>query len=200
MLLFGLLARHGESLQAQLAPAVKKADREALARAKLIGVGKRGRGFHLNLTDTGWAWVATHLSAELPPQQRALSDLLGRLAEHLSRTNTTLADFIGDIPEETPPPKPSKPPSPATLRKRIEAAYLKITDGRRDEAVRLSLLRAELSDLDRPTVDAALARILKGDKSASLMRQDDPRQLNQADRDAAFSPAGDPFHVIWISS
>jgi hypothetical protein len=32
------------------------------------------------------------------------------------------------------------------------------------------------------------------------MRQDDPRQLNQADRDAAFSPAGDPFHVIWISS
>jgi hypothetical protein len=66
--------------------------------------------------------------------------------------------------------------------------------------VRLARLRVELSDLDRATVDAALGRILKGDKTASLMRHDDPRQLSQADHDAAFSPAGEPFHVIWISS
>jgi hypothetical protein len=66
--------------------------------------------------------------------------------------------------------------------------------------VRLARLRAELSDLDRATVDAALGRILKGDKTASLMRHDDPRQLDQADHDAAFNPAGEPFHVIWIAS
>ena len=64
----------------------------------------------------------------------------------------------------------------------------------------MARLRAELSDLDRATVDAALGRILKGDKTASLMRHDDPRQLDQADHDAAFSPAGEPFHVIWITS
>jgi hypothetical protein len=64
----------------------------------------------------------------------------------------------------------------------------------------LARLRAELPDLDRATLDAALGRILKGDKTASLMRHDDPRQLVQADYDAAFSPAGEPFHVIWISS
>jgi hypothetical protein len=32
------------------------------------------------------------------------------------------------------------------------------------------------------------------------MRHDDPGQLDQADHDAAFSPAGEPFHVIWIAS
>jgi hypothetical protein len=33
------------------------------------------------------------------------------------------------------------------------------------------------------------------DEKASLMRHDDPRQLNQADHDVAFNPAGDPFQV-----
>src|SRR6185437_1465125 len=82
-------------------------------------------------------------------------------------------------------PKRPKPPSPAALRKRIETAYLVLTHGRKNETVRLARLRADLSDLDRTTVDAALGRILKGDTTAALMRHDDPRQLDQTDRDAA---------------
>ena len=231
LLLFGLLARHGACAQAELMPAVKKADREALVQAKLIGVGRVGRGFALTLTDAGWAWTATHLSAELPPAQRALADLLARLGEHLERSGATLADVIGGKPQpDEPPPKPpkttgkptatpvkarprrpdaprkdgnaqaSRTPTPTTLRKRIEAAYLAITGRRKDESVRLARLRAELADLDRGTVDAALGRILKGDGKASLMRHDDPRQLDQADRDAAYAPGGEPFHLLWIAS
>jgi hypothetical protein len=49
-------------------------------------------------------------------------------------------------------------------------------------------------------LDAALGRILKGDRKASLMRHDDPRQLDQTDHDAAFNPLGEPYHVLWISS
>jgi hypothetical protein len=212
LLLFGLLARHGACAQAELMPKVKKTDREALMKQKLITAPKVGRGLKLMLEDAGWAWTATHLSATLPPAQRTLSDVLTRLREHLAKSGETLADFIGSKPEDISQPpartrgksgtkstKP-KPPSPAALRKRIEAAYLALTHGRKNEAVHLSRLRAELSDLDRATVDAALGRILKGDKAVSLMRHDDPRQLNQADHDAAFSPAGEPFHVIWIAS
>jgi hypothetical protein len=201
MMLFGLLARHGACAQAELIPKVNKADREALADRKLITVGKLGRGFRLTLSDSGWAWTATNLSAALPPAQRTLSELLTRLREHLEKSGETLADFIGSKPQDVlpQPPKP-KPLSPTALRKRIEAAYLTLTHGRKNETVRLALLRAELSDLDRGTVDAALGRILKGDKTASLMRHDDPYQLDQADHDAAFTPAGEPFHVIWISS
>ena len=208
LVLFGLLARRGECAQAELMPKVKKADREALAKERLIRVGKVGRGLILTLEDAGWAWTASHLSAALPPAQGTLSDLLTRLGEHLEKSGETLADFIGSKPEDTSQPAPklsrssseAKPPSPAALRKRIEAAYLALTHGRRNQAVPLAQLRAELSDLDRATVDAALGRILKGDKTASLMRNDDPRQLDQTDHDAAFTPAGEPFHVIWISS
>jgi hypothetical protein len=213
LLLFRLLARHGACAQAELKPEVKKADREALVKGKMISAPKVGRGFKLNLEDDGWAWTATHLTAALPPTQQTLSDFLARLSEHLARSGETLANFIGSKPEDISPPKPArkrgrggakptkpKPPSPAVLRKRIEAAYLALTHGHKNETVRLARLRAELSDLDRATVDGALGRILKGDKTASLMRHDDPHQLDQADHDAAFSPAGEPFHVIWIAS
>lgn len=209
LLLFGLLARHGcVAKQAELVPKVEKADREALVEQKLIVAVKEGSGLKLTLQDAGWAWAAAHLSAALPPSQRALSDLLTRLGEHLTKTGETLADFIGSKPEDiSPSPKPAKPkapkpkaPTPAALRKRIEAAYLAITEGLKNEAVHLARLRAELPDLDRATLDAALGRILKGDKTASLMRHDDPRQLDQADHEAAYAPAGEPFHVIWIKS
>ena len=213
LLLFGILARHGACAQAELMPKVKKADREVVEREKLITVDMAGRGFRLTLADAGWAWTATNLSAALPPAQRTLSNILARLSEHLAKSGGTLADFIGNKPEEILPQPPvrkrgkggaksakPKPPSPAALRKRIETAYLALTHGRKDESVRLARLRAELSDLDRATVDAALGRILKGDKKASLMRHDDPNQLDQVDHDAAFNPAGEPFHVIWIAS
>jgi hypothetical protein len=214
LLLFGLVARHGACAQAELMPKVKKADRDALVKEKLI-TSTAKRPLRLTLEDLGWAWTAENLgTAKLPPAHRTLRDLCARLSEHLAVSGETLADFIGSKPEDISPRQPParnrgrgeakpskyKPPSPAALRKRIEEAYLALTNGRKNETVRLACLRAELSDLDRAIVDAALGRILKGDKTASLMRHDDPRQLDPADRDAAFSPAGEPFHVIWISS
>jgi len=93
-----------------------------------------------------------------------------------------------------------RPLSPKQLRARIEAAYLALTGGERAKAVRLSALRAELTDLDRATVDSGLAAILSGDRTARLSQFSDPRSLNDAERDAAFSPAGEPFHVLWIQS
>ncbi|GAB6845650.1 hypothetical protein HNR00_001327 [Methylorubrum rhodinum] len=90
--------------------------------------------------------------------------------------------------------------TPKTLRARIEDAYLAITGGERATAVRLSALRARLSDLDRATVDAGLAAILKGDARARLSQFTDPKSLDAAERAAAYSPAGEPFHLLWIQS
>jgi hypothetical protein len=55
-----------------------------------------------------------------------------------------------------------------------------------------------ISCLKRATVDAGLSRILQGDAKARLMRMDDPRTITPADIEAAFNPAGDPFHILWI--
>ncbi len=99
LLLFGLLARHGECAQAELMPAPSKADREALVGAKLIGMVKEGRTYYLALSDAGWGWASGHLAAELPTAHGTLHDLLARLGDHLARSGETLADFIGTKPE-----------------------------------------------------------------------------------------------------
>ncbi|WP_232630204.1 hypothetical protein [Methylobacterium sp. Leaf118] len=103
-------------------------------------------------------------------------------------------------PRRAPETKSAKAFSPKKLRARIEEAYLAITGGERATAVRLSALRARLSDLDRATVDAGLAAILKGDRTAGLSQLNDPKAIDAAEREAAYSPAGEPFHLLWIQS
>ena len=220
LILWCLLARHGRAPQGEILPAVKKPDREALAAAGLITVEKSGRSFVLAVTDRGWHWAGAHLDAALPPPFRVMQDWLARLGRHLGATGQTLADFIGAAPEaepaETKPAKskvakskPAKATSPSprarklgigALRARIEDAYLALTGGARARAVRLSALRGQLAELDRATVDAGLARILKGDKTARLSQLSDPKALTEAERAAAYSPAGEPFHLLWIQA
>ena len=224
LLLFGLLARHGECAQAELMPAVKKADREALVKAKLIGVGKAGRGLKLTLDDAGWAWAAEHLAAELPPPQRALADLLARLGEHLAKSGETLADFIGSKPEgvaegkgtvptnEKVPSKPravaAKKKAPkarvhdpvASARKQIERAFMELTDGQTGTDVLLADLRPRVLNVDRETFDAALAEMhLEGGK-ARLMRIENSRAVTETDRSAAFHFKSNVFHALWMES
>jgi hypothetical protein len=199
LLLFGLLARHGECPQAELLPKVKKADRDALVRARLISSAKVGRGLYLKLEDAGWAWAAEHLSAELPPAQR-----------------TTLADVIGVKPEPVTPPKPpakvSKPrsdkpegksptaPVAADARAMILLAYSEITGGRTGTDVRLADLRARLPHLDRAAFDAALTQMHLESGKARLMRIENTRAETDADRDAALHFKGNVFHVLWVQS
>ena len=86
------------------------------------------------------------------------------------------------------------------MRTRIEAAYLAATEGQKAKAVRLSVLRVNMSELDRATVDAGLAAILAGDPTARLSQLSDPKALTADEHAAAFNPAGEPFHLIWIQS
>ena len=122
LLVFSLVARHGEAAQAEMRPEVKKPNRDALVAAKLIGVRKVGRGLQITLEDAGWAWAGAHLgTVELPPVNRAMQDLLARLGAYLKRSDETLAGFIGSKPtagcraRRTAPPPHS---SPATARRR----------------------------------------------------------------------------------
>ena len=203
--LWGLLARQGRAPAAD----VKKADRDALLAGGYLEAEKSSKT--VALTDRGWNWAGTHFDTALPPAQRVLQGLLLRLGAHLGASGETLASFIGEpppppaptVPEKKParakaPPKPKAPTAPM-LRQRIEEAYLRASGGTRSEPVRLSKLRAELGDLDRKTVDAGLARILKARKeTASLSQISDNKAIDAAEREAAFSPAGDPFHLIRI--
>ncbi|TNC11022.1 hypothetical protein FF100_20685 [Methylobacterium terricola] len=206
LILWRLLGRQGTALNNEIAP--KKAERDALAKAGMLAVEKEGRSSRLTVTDKGWNWAGTHLGEPLPPTMRVLQDWLTRLHHHLAATGGTLAEFVGPAPERAPPkakptpsPRPSpRKPGPRQLRARIAKAYLACTGGQTAKAVRLSALRAALPDLDRATVDAALAAILQDDETIRLTRISDPKALDAAERAAAFSPAGEPFHEIWIQA
>jgi len=225
LILWRLLGRQGTALNSEIAP--RKADRDALVEAGLVAIEKEGRSSRLTVTDRGWHWAGGHLRDPLPPPQRVLQDWLTRLHHHLGATGATLAEFVGSAPERAPPettkaarpksprpksprpksprpksPRPKSPrrPTPRRLRARIEAAYLACTGGQKARPVRLGALRAALPDLDRATVDAGLAAILRGDETIRLTRISDPKALDAAERAAAFSPAGEPFHEIWIQA
>ncbi|MBZ0146394.1 MAG: hypothetical protein K8F62_02480 [Pseudorhodoplanes sp.] len=103
-------------------------------------------------------------------------------------------------PSNTKPTEIPKSLTQQQFRVSIERAYLAITGGRKAKAVPLSKIRAQLSELDRATVDAGLLRILQGDSKARLGQVSDPKMLTQADREAAFNPGGEPFHLLWIES
>lgn len=216
LILWCLLGRHGRALQSALVPRIDKADREALIAGRYLEAEKQGRSLRLTVTDKGWAWAGEHMREPLPPSFRVLQDWLERMQADLAATGRTLAELVGSAPEEPAPAEPrsrarrasskgsnskgSKTPTPKQLRARIESAYLALTRGERAKAVRLSALRAGLADLDRATVDAGLAAILRGDRTARLSQFSDPKSLDPAERAAAFSPAGEPFHIIWIQS
>lgn len=226
LILWCLLGRCGTAPQSSLAPRIDKSDREALIAGRFLTAEKLGRSLRLSVTDKGWNWAGAHMRAPLPPTFRVMQDWLERVHGDLVATGRTLAEFVGPAPAEpaaeAPParprtsePKPSKtskisktpktfktPKTPGArqLRDRIETAYLALTGGEKAKAVRLSALRAHLGDLDRATIDAGLAAILRGDATARLSQFSDPKSLKAADREAAFSPAGEPFHILWIQS
>lgn len=212
LLVFGLLARHGECLQAELVPAVKKPDRDAVQKARLVTSFKVGRNIGLRLEDAGWAWAAGHLAVALPANQRALQDMLTRLGEHLAASGATLAEFIGPKPEaEAPPPKAKPKGKPAGARAKgragpgdtksaIQRAFLEITGGRTGTDVRLAELRARLPDVDSKSFDAALSEMHLEAGKARLMRIEDGRAQTEADRSAAFHFKGDVFHSLWLDA
>lgn len=222
LLLWSLLGAGG---QAAL-PKTPTADHEALIAAGLALPGfKPGvKAAWIEVTDAGWDWAGRHLGDPLPTTSKVLHAWLARLAAYLQASGTPLADLFVPAPEplsREPVPKPkaaprakavkkpkaaaapkaeAKPrkPSAAVLKKRILEAYKAVTGGRLNARATLDQLRANLPDLDRATLDAALVRLHETDKKATLMRLDNPRDITPAVRDAQILFKGEPMHLLWI--
>jgi hypothetical protein len=150
---------------------------------------------HLDATDATLADFIGPAPERVAPEPRARKAKTSSKSEVASKAKPARS-----VKAALPPEAPVTPPDPRRLRTRIEEAYLACTGGRKAMAVRLSALRAELADLDRATVDAGLAAILEKDATIELSQLSDPKALDAAERAAAFSPAGEPFHLIWIQA
>src|SRR5260221_12332120 len=73
-------------------------ERRKLNDLKLVASQKTGRTFTHELTDAGWRWCGTQLSAGLPGKasssEGALYAVLGGLARYLDYTDQSLADLF----------------------------------------------------------------------------------------------------------
>lgn len=194
LLVWALVARGGAALQNELRPALTKPDRDALTRAGLLATGKRGRAVTVELTDRGWAWATSNTNAALPANTNAgtlvLRDLLARLGGYMAAHEVALADLIRHA-------APAAPSPPDNLPDRLRAACLAEAADAANRRIRLAALRARLSDVARPDLDAALLALTRaGD--ADLLPLDDPRDITPADRDAAIAIGAEARHLLWL--
>lgn len=193
LILFALVAKPGAgALQKDIKPDIKKADREALHKAGLIDIDKRGRAIWLEVNDRGWDWAQSNLGAPLPSGSTAgceiLQSWLSRLKLYLDAREIALADVLA----------PSRPKVAPALPDRIRAAYLACSGGRLNERVFLSALRQHLADVGREKLDEVL-RGLHARDGMHLSGSDNPRELTDENRAAVLVYKGEPMYVIWIT-
>ena len=203
-----------------------KTMRDGLEGAGLIEVSSRKRlptsrkSNFLEVTDSGWAWSAENLDAELPRSQHSVPILrafLIRLQAWLKVSNVSLAEFImaQDASVETSPvPAPAPtPPAPeikstpdgtpvaqvdqAGLEQKIEQACLSLTDGRVKERIRLYALRDALPDIERSVLDRTLLD-MQNDEKLVLMPLDNKREITDKDREAMLKIGNNPRHILYF--
>ena len=195
LILWALIAKPGAgALAKEIKPEVKKPDRDALEKAGLLEVSKRGRAFWLEVSDRGWDWAGENLDAALPSGSTAGCEILRawltRLKVFLQVKNFALADVLA--------PQPEPQGAAAPLPERIRAAYLECSGGNLNQRVFLSALREKLPDVDRATLNDALTAMHARD-GMHLSGTDNPRELTPENRAAALDYKGEAMFVIWIT-
>ncbi|WP_019630420.1 hypothetical protein [Actinomadura atramentaria] len=194
-LLVALMALGGSASNPELRDAFGAA-LDGAARRRMNGLGlvaseKRGRAYHHELTEDGWAWCVAELSAAAPPRAgslgRALYLLLPALRDALRRSGTSLGEFL--VRAE---------PEPVDLEAGIRDAYRRLAR-RPQDWVLLTAVRPLLGDAPRAEVDDVLRRMERL-PDVNLAPEANQRTLTAADRAAAVRVGGTDKHLLSIEA
>lgn len=176
-------------------PDEKRVSAERRLLASLVGSVKRYAGAQgLQIQDL---FRSVEPRREDPPSERAKPVRSSR------RKTPDPDDVEGGKVETTTPPrrrgaKKETPTGTGVLgvEERIRSAFFDIAGRPARDNVRLSALRAALTDVPRKDVDRALLAMRKGG-TANLMNLDNPRDI-AAEAEAALTSGHSTFHVIRI--
>lgn len=212
LVLWALIAKGGGSFarsgKGDIKPDVDAGDKKTLKAAGLITVEKRStdagtRADWLEVSDKGWAWASENLAAPLPGRSTAgtvvLRELLARLQAFMEARKISLAELIvpsinsAKMDGQSTAPKPDFP----ALRDHIRTAYKSIA-GSFNKRVLLRDLRPKLQSVSRARLDEALLKITR-EEDADLISLDNPRDITDADKDAAIRIGEQQRHILWIS-
>lgn len=169
-----------------------KTHREALLRAGLIELEKRGRTTYLHASDKGWTWVDEHLAADLKRTQAraAFVALLARVRDYLRAQDLPLAEFV----------RPRRAQTEALpIEQLVRNACLSLGSGTTRTRVRLADLRGALPALSRTQLDDALLEMMRR-RELALFPIDNRRELKPEDDGAALDLSGVPHHVVYLEA
>lgn len=177
----------------ELGPELKKLDRERLNRLKLIETTPGTPMVH-ELTDEGWttcrSLVGTAVPASVGGQGKVLYTVLTAVDRYLRQKDFRLADLFEPEAEETN--------LDSDVESRVRQAYSRLV-ARPGGWLGLVKLRAELSDVPRAELDAALVRLYQA-PGVSLVPEENQKTLTTADRAAAVEIGLQNKHLIAIQS
>ncbi|MFW0792173.1 MarR family transcriptional regulator [Gordonia sp. CPCC 205515] len=171
----------------QLAPELTRESRERLNDLGLIeSVQAPGVGYAHSLTDRGWVWCTTELTATPPngahPAIRALYTVLAGVGRYLETEDLRLHEVFR--------------PRPVPIDERIRTAYAALAS-RPGAWVSVSALRDALSDVDTATLDETLVE-LQRTPGVSLIPQEDRALLTDDERAAAVIVGTQTCHLFAI--
>lgn len=195
--------------QKDLKPTLTKSQRLPLLEQGLVEEEHRQhRAVFLRLTESGWAWLESHLDEPLGIQRNTAASLLDALLRHVSallkRKEIPLAELSRPLVSTPPPPPAESPaiphvPSDGNLDQMIEEACLELGHGERNTRIRLSELRGKLSSLSRRELDERLLTLAQRGR-LQLFRLDNPTELFPADLEAELRTAsGEPRHLVYLT-
>jgi hypothetical protein len=174
-------------------------ERRKLNDLKLVESRKVGRAYAHELTDAGWHWCATELTAEprgkVTSMEGALYAILGGLARHLEDTGQSLADLFRPRPAQESEP-PVAAPRDGDITGLIETAYHGLADAP-GKFVKISELRTQLSGISRADLNSALEGMYRSQR-VNLVPQSNQQALTDADRQAALRIGGEDKHLILV--
>jgi hypothetical protein len=207
--LFFLMAESRPVFNAELTrrgPELRKQSREKLNQMKLIETAQVGRGLVHELTDKGWRRCGELLGADPPARSRgegkALYAVLAAIGRYLASTGQPLADLFreqqpaGDNIGAQPVAAQTFGTSDGDVEYRVRDAYSRLAR-RPGGWVALMRLRAELADIPRTSVDAALVSLYQ-QPGVSLIPEENQKVLTAADREAAVEIGDQDKHLIAI--
>lgn len=185
-------------LLSRFTPKLTKPEEEGLVGAGLctVELGKN-RSRKIRLTEKGWSWANGGFTAKVsrtPAAAPVLDALLARVGAYLEVHGLALDDLLRP---RRAAPAPGAGAESSSIEERIRAAYLRATDGRYNEYVRLARLRAELGAESASAVDAALLEMQQKGGTV-LYPTNNPQALGPADEAAALRVAGARRDVVCI--
>jgi hypothetical protein len=186
----------------KLGPALKKSYRDRLKDKGLIDVIP-GVPMKLELIEKGYKLCAEVIGTEPPPgvvgQNKALYTLMKALRRYFDREGLELYEVFPTDQRDAPKPAvPSQATKQDDLGSRVRSAYGKLADAP-GSLVSLVRLRAELADVPRRDLDAALIE-LDHQRGVSLLPQEDQKLLTDTDHAAAVRIGVKDNHLIAIDN